>query len=152
MVGGNLAFKTLQSYQSIGRRVSPPYAGVHRYEDTYVAAVMCLPRTRGFTEHPRGLPVHGVFPVRGGSPCMPVGIFRSAVSSPYAGVHLRSSICRMVQRCKQLASVFPVRGGSPTKAAPHCEASVFPVRGGSPMPATRCCRRQCLPRTRGFTV
>ena len=69
MVGGNLAFKTLQSYQLIGRRVSSPYAGVHRLR-------FCANRTSA-----------RVFPVRGGLPLGAGSIAGDGVSSPYAGVH-----------------------------------------------------------------
>ena len=108
--GGKLVSETLQSYQWIGRRVSSPYAGVHR---------PILKQKR---------PAISVFPVRGGSPgrprlddpesrCLPrtrgfttyaVGWkYAGEVSSPYAGVHPRLRLRR-----RKTMRVFPVRGGS----------------------------------------
>jgi hypothetical protein len=139
--------RAIRSRPSSTSRVFPVRGGSPKIEEDLTPAMMCLPRTRGFTSGTKSnfTPLIRVFPVRGGSPvmdrtlqwfkmCLPrtrgftEGRNRAppawTVSSPYAGVHL------------------------PMTQGPRPSDCVFPVRGGSPQSCHACSRAcQCLPRT-----
>ena len=166
MLGDNLAVKTLRSYQWIGRRVSSPYAGVHR-------SLSALNGTGQRVSSPYA-GVHRMETARDAvyrvsSPY--AGVHRRCpmqlshaidVSSPYAGVHRPSHSVSGERVSSPYAGVHrlwqhhAIECVSSPYAGVHRAVrlrywrSVFPVRGGSPMAEARRSGR-CLPRTRGFT-
>jgi hypothetical protein len=132
IVGKRFASETVQDCQWIGRRVSPPHAGVHLSSPRLKQVVLCVSPARGGSPLAEGarqelatcLPRTRGFTGLGGAVEEP-----HFVSPPHAGVH-RSRL----QRRRSATSVSPARGGSPLTNDAPCTGTV------------------CLPRTRGFTA